>query len=44
MKSDPEYIEIIPNGFPPNYTMRAETIRNCGSDIDMGDSVGGCIE
>ena len=28
MKSDPEYLEIIPNGFPPDYTMRAEYIRH----------------
>ncbi len=26
--NDPEYLEIIPRGFPKGYTMRAETIRN----------------
>lgn len=28
MKPDPEYLEIIPNGFPEGYTMRSEYIRH----------------
>jgi hypothetical protein len=26
MKPDPEYLEIIPNGFPEDYIMRSEQI------------------